>query len=253
MLEGNLLKCMNDISIDEKEINDYLADVTISDERINSISSKVLKNAFKDFAENRQSYIERMLVKDEEIEKVVKGLNFKMFEFSLAMSATSAAATFNLDRLGYSHYLVITNKRLIVIYVDNNNSIVSTKIYNRNEIKDIKYDDKIQREDRKRFEKSILSSGGLYVILFSFLFGALIGSCIALGVTTLFNINSQLLQWLIRLITFILAFKYLSVRPRLYHEVIFEMIDGQKYDLIAINEYEKLIKYFENSNFMKYQ
>jgi hypothetical protein len=250
MLEGNLLKSMNGISIDEEEINDYLANATISDEKIDTISNEVLKNAFKDFAQNRQSYIERMLLKDERIEKVIKGLNFKMYEFSIAMSATSAAATFNLDRLGYSHFLVITNKRFIVIYVNNNNSIVSTKIYNRNEIKNIKYDNKIQKEDRKRIEKSIFSAGGLYVMLFSLLFGALIGSCIAIGVTALLNIDSQLLQWSIRLIAFILAFKYLSIRPKLYHEVIFEMANGQKYDLIAINEYEKLIEYFENTDFL---
>lgn len=243
MLEAELINELNGIEYSNEEIDDYLNWAEISEDELNKISGDIQTKLARKALRECGDFIESTMEKDEYTEAVIKGTDRDAIVYSAFLGMFMPGAFLLSGDYSFGYIMFITNKRLIVVNSNYFNKALGTRIYTREEMKNIRFKRVLDRSKKgliKNFFKNIVSTPGGFV---SMAFG--------LGVFSNrffeaydFDIGfeGKIIFRVIALIALIIS----GIEPDLETEAIITMKDGKKYDFLVRNaNYKEILRYLK--------
>jgi len=243
MLEAELINELNGIEYSNEEIDDYLNWAEISEDELNKISgdiqTKLARKALRECGE----FIESTMEKGEYTEAVIKGTDRDAIVYSAFLGMFMPGAFLLSGDYSFGYIMFITNKRLIVVNSNYFNKALGTRIYTREEIKNIRFKRILDRSKKgliKNFLKNIITTpGGFVSVLFS------------IGVFSdrffsLYDFEVDFYAKLVIKLAAVIALIISGIEPDLETEAIITMKDGKKYDFLVRNaNYKEILRYLK--------
>lgn len=241
MSDMELINELNGIEYDDAEIEEYLNWSNISDDELNKISGDIQTKLARISLKECGEFIDNSMEQGEYTEVVIKGTDRNAIVYSAFLGMVMPGAFLLTGDYSFGYVMFITNKRLIVVNSNYYNSALGRKIYNREEIKNIRFKRVIDRSAKnlvKNFFKNIVTTPvGIFAVFFNI--GVFSGRVInAIGLDLDFTGNLILKG--ATLFGLILS----GIEPNLETEAIITMKDGKKYDFLVRNiNYNEILRY----------
>ena len=150
---------LNGYSFSKKEQDEYLTYNGVTVEELKCISANLnTKISHGCFEENKKKIIS-MLSKDERIEAYIKGADIEMLEAIAAISMMSMGAVLKSDDYGFNYSIFVTNKRLFISGTNYYNFELNTKVYNLDEVEEVKFNRKKLKKNNLTLKEAIQNRG----------------------------------------------------------------------------------------------
>ena len=238
MSDREIFKELNGINYDEEEIKDYIDIANMSDKKISSITNNVkTKLAREKFNEACIHVKEKILEKDEIIEKIIKGTDPEMLKVATGVNIVVNAPFMTGDGYSFNVLMFCTNKRIILVNANYYNRMQGVKIYNKEEIKEMIVGTDVKKKYRFKFQLDYKRSkiGAIANLVFLFFMAHLLSTVLSMFAYMLAN-KSELIKYSAYLISMIPISYFFITRRKLESEVLIEFANGKFKDLLIRNE-----------------
>lgn len=252
-MDKEIIKLLNETTYDENEIEEFMEFANIDDYKLEKITNDVKTKIAKDSFKKVGYFVKSILNENESIEKIIKGTDIDLMEEYTAISAKVKAPFMTSDGYAINKIIFITNKRIIILDSNYYNKVLGYESYELDEIKNITIGKKIKR--KYRLHQFFKENSKLIKILF-FLFAAipilfgigLVGYLVNELVRKFITDSEFVLVTISRIIVFGSLY-FIIFRSKLANEVLIELKNGKKYDIIIRNkDYKEIQDYLENLN-----
>lgn len=237
MNDREIFKELNGINYNEQEIKEYMNFSNIEDKKLSSITNDVKTNLAKEKLMEACIYVEeRLLERDEVIEKIIKGTDPDMLRVATGVNLMVNAPFMTGDGYSFNELMFCTNKRIILVHSNYYNRMQGIKIYNKEDIKDMlvgkdvkkRYRFKIQL-DYKRNKKGAIAS-----LLFMLFMTHVLSNVLSKFAYMLLG-ESELIGAVTYFILIIPIAYFFLTRKKLESEVLIEFSNGKFKDLLIRN------------------
>ena len=238
MSDREIFKELNGINYDEKEVKEYIDIANMSDKKISSITNNVkTKLAKEKFNEACIHVKEKILEKDEIIEKIIKGTDPEMLKVATGVNIVVNAPFMTGDGYSFNILMFCTNKRIILVNANYYNRMQGVKIYNKEEIKEMIVGTDVKKKYRFKFQLDYKRSkiGAIANLVFLFFMAHLLSTVLSMFAYMLAN-KSELIKYSAYLISMIPISYFFITRRKLESEVLIEFANGKFKDLLIRNE-----------------
>ncbi|MDD7795012.1 hypothetical protein [Clostridium sp. 'White wine YQ'] len=247
-MDKNILRLLNESAYEDSEIEEYMSFATVDEEKLNRITNDIKLKIAKDALRESGIYVESILNEGEKIEKVIKGTDIDMLESSAMVNMMMPIPFMTGDGFSFNRLLFCTNERIIVIASNYYNNPLGVKSYHRKDIKKISIGKKVKRRFRlNNFLKDNISILKIFFMIFysiPILFGIGVTGYVVKMFIEEFIINSEFVSIICARIIVLIFLLILIIRPKLITEVLVEIKDGTRYDLIIRNyDYKDIHSY----------
>ena len=249
MNDRQMFKVLNGINYKDEEIKEYMDFTNMEDKKLSGITNDVKTGLAKEKLREACIHVkEKILEKDEVIEKIIKGTDPDGIMRAAAINTMMNAPFMTGDGYSFNVLMFCTNKRIIVVNANYYNRMQGIKIYEKEEIREMttgadvkkKYKYKFSLDYRKNKKTAILK---LLFRLFVIIGISRIFSIVAYKISN----RSELIKAVILLISIaILSYLYL-VNRRLDTELLIEFSNGKFKDLLIRNtDCDEIQEYLSN-------
>lgn len=238
MNDREIFKELNGINYNEQEIKEYINFSNIEDKKLSSITNDVKTNLAKEKLMEACIYVEeRLLEKDEVIEKIIKGTDPDMLMVATGANLMVNAPFMTGDGYSFNVLMFCTNKRIILVSSNYYNRMQGIKIYNKEEIKEVTIGKDVKKRYRFNFSLDYKRSkiGSIGMLLFQVYLGCLISSVFSKVAYMLSN-ESELIENIVFYTSIIFMTYFFLTRRKLESEVLVEFSDGKFKDLLIRSE-----------------
>lgn len=238
MNDRELFKELNGINYNEEEIKEYINFSNIEDKKLSSITNDVKTNLAKEKLKEACIYVEeRLLEKDEVIEKIIKGTDKDMLRTATGVNLIVNAPFMTGDGYSFNELIFCTNKRIIVVYANYYNRMQGIQIYNKEDIKEMLVGKEVKKKYRFKFQLDYKRSkigaiaSSLFIIFMAHLFSSIVSK-----VSYMLSGESELIKVMVYLILIIPIAYFFLARERFQSEVLIEFTNGKFKNLFIRNE-----------------
>lgn len=238
MNDRELFKELNGINYNEEEIKEYINFSNIEDKKLSSITNDVKTNLAKEKLKEACIYVEeRLLEKDEVIEKIIKGTDKDMLRAATGVNLIVNAPFMTGDGYSFNELIFCTNKRIIVVYANYYNRMQGIQIYNKEDIKEMLVGKEVKKKYRFKFQLDYKRSkigaiaSALFIIFMAHLFSSIVSK-----VSYMLSGESELIKVMVYLILIIPIAYFFLARERFQSEVLIEFTNGKFKNLFIRNE-----------------
>lgn len=238
MNDREIFKELNGINYNEQEIKEYMNFSNIEDKKLSSITNDVKTNLAKEKLMEACIYVEeRLLEKDEVIEKIIKGTDPDMLRVATGVNLMVNAPFMTGDGYSFNELMFCTNKRIILVHSNYYNRMQGIKIYNKEDIKDMLVGKDVKKKYRFKIQLDYKRSkiGAIASSLFLLLMAHLLSSILSVLPYRLSN-GSELIKNITYLILIIPIAYFFLTRRKLGTELLMEFSNGKFKDLLIRNE-----------------
>lgn len=237
MNDRQMFKALNGIDHKDEEVKEYIDLANISDKKISSITNDVkTKLAKEKFSEACIHVKEKILEKDEVIEKIVKATDPDMLAVATTANMMVGAPFMTGDGYSFNVLIFCTNKRIIIVNANYYNRMQGIKIYSNEEIKEINAGADVKKKYRFHFQLYYKRNKALAIgITLLALVAANALSKILAFVSYMLSSRSELVEKIVYYILIIPIAYFFLTRRKLQSEILIEFSNGKFKDLLIRN------------------
>ncbi len=238
MNDRQMFKILNGIDHKDEDIKEYMDIDNISDKNLNSITNDVKTKLAKEKLSEACIHVkEKILEKDEVIEKIIKATDPEILMSATAANLLISAPFMTGDGYSFNELMFCTNKRIIVVYANYYNRMQGTKIYNKEEIKEINVGPEVKKKYKFKFQLDYKRSkkGAIVKLIFLLLMAHILSNIISL-IPYLLSNGSELIRKITYFILIIPIAYFFLTRRKLGTELLIEFSNGEFKDLLIRNE-----------------
>ena len=237
MNDRQMFKALNGIDHKDEEVKEYIDLANISDKKISSITNDVkTKLAKEKFSEACIHVKEKILEKDEVIEKIIKTTDPDMLTVAMGANIMVGAPFMTGDGYSFNVLIFCTNKRIILVNANYYNRMQGIKIYNKEEIKDMTVGEDVKKKYRFSFKLDYKRNKALAIgkVMFLLLMAHALSKILSFFAYMLAN-ESDLIRSIIYSISIIPIAYFFLTRRKLQSEILIEFSNGKFKDLLIRN------------------
>ena len=249
MNDRQMFKALNGIDHKDEEVKEYIDLANISDKKIDSITNDVkTKLAKEKFSEACIHVKEKILEKDEVIEKIIKTTDPDMLAVATTVNVMVGAPFMTGDGYSFNVLMFCTNKRIIEVSANYYNRMQGIKIYNNEEIKEINVGADVKKKYRFHFQLYYKRNKALAIgITLLALIAANVLSKILSFVSYILLNRSELVEKIVYYILIIPIAYFFLTRRKLQSEILIEFTNGKFKDLLIRNiDCDNIQEYLSN-------
>lgn len=249
MNDRQMFKELNGINYNDEEIKEYMDFTNIEDKKLSSITNDVKTNLAKEKLREACIHVkEKILEKDEVIEKIIKATDSEMLAVATGVNIMINAPFMTGDGYSFNVLMFCTNKRIIVVNANYYNRMQGIKIYNKEEIKEMTVGPDVKKKYRFHFQLDYKKNKALAIGITLLLLAAAHALSTILSVVSYMLLNkSELVKNIVYYSSIIPIAYFFLTRRKLESEILIEFSNGKFKDLLIRNtDCDEIQEYLSN-------
>ncbi|MDV4151658.1 hypothetical protein R0131_12565 [Clostridium sp. AL.422] len=249
MNDREVFKELNGINYKDEEVKEYIDFANIDDKKLSSITNDIRTNLAKEKLSEAFIHVkEKILERDEVIEKIIKGTDPDMLNVATGVNLMINTPFITGDGYSFNVLMFCTNKRIILVNANYYNRMQGVKIYNKEEIKEMIVGADVKKKYRFKFQLDYKRSkiGSIGNVLFLLFMAYLLSTVLSMFAYMLAN-KSELIKSIVYFISMIPIAYFFLTRRRLESELLIEFSNGKFKDLLIRNtDCDEIQEYLSN-------